>query len=137
MITNTDLQALGFFIDDTSGSYQLKRTHDSCQVALYDINDPENSISGNLGILHSTSPEQAAADGLEIARAILQDESERAKLPCWQPPSLESCTPETLAIVSPTTSTCAILARFPIRRPSGFTKFRKFPTTSLMRTTFS
>jgi hypothetical protein len=83
----TELNALGFRLDGTSGSYRLIRA-DGSQAALYSP-DGQRSLNGALGALHSMTWEQAVRIGTSMARAILADEAQRLTLPRWQPPSLD------------------------------------------------
>jgi hypothetical protein len=88
MSDTSDLAAMGFRVEDSSGSYRLIRTTDGSQAALYSP-DGQRSLNGALGVLHSITMEQAVRIGLAMARAILNDEAQRLTQPAWQPESMD------------------------------------------------
>jgi hypothetical protein len=82
------LRQLGFRITSHTGAHRLIR-QDGSQAQLYRL-DGRLDVNGYLGLISEVSLDQAAIKGLAVARAILQEESDRLKLPRWIPPSIDS-----------------------------------------------
>jgi hypothetical protein len=110
MSDTTDLAAMGFRVDDSSGSYRLIRTTDGSQAALYS-SDGQRSLSGCLGrldemamdhegVLHPMTMERATRIGLAMARAILEHEEKARNQPRWQPEGMDRPPGDTLPPVS-------------------------------------